>query len=385
MKYWRGYLVAAILAAITWGFREFAQTHSKLVDMIYPYVTRMIQNYMANWSMGADFCVWQAIILALAVAAVASIVLMIVFKWNPIQWFGWILAVLSVIVLLHTGIFGMNEFAGPMAEDIRLEETECTNAQLEDAAMFYRDKANELAEQVTRNADGSVKLPDLKTLNEQAISGFKNLVYENYYSVFAGSTVPVKELGMAEYFTSIGQMGHTAAITGEAAINPEAPSVMIPFAISREMCYRMSIASTRDKHFGAFLACQANDTVEFQYAGYVMAYRYCLSGLPKETASRVDTQASAKLRNDVDAWEVFIAPSLEPKAPNVLDKLESKLPEKFRTQEEDPILVEGEIVDLLIRWHHETVVLPSITEPEIVFDPYDETQIDMTGLPNVKS
>ena len=384
MKYWRGYLVAAILAAITWGFREFAQTHSKLVDMIYPYVTRMIQNYMANWSAGADFCVWQAIILALAVAAVASIVLMIVFKWNPIQWFGWILAVASVIVLLHTGIFGMNEFAGPMAEDIRLGEAECTNAQMEDAAMFYRDKANELAEQVARNADGSVKLPDLKTLNEQAVSGFHNLVYENYYSVFAGSTVPVKELGLAEYFTSIGQMGHTVAITGEAAVNMEAPSVMIPFAISREMCYRMSIASQQDKHFGAFLACQANDTLEFQYAGYVMAYRYCLNGLPNETASRVDSQASASVRSDVDAWEVFIAPSLEPKEPNLLDKLESKLPEKFRSEDEDMIAVEGEIVDLLIRWHYETVVLPSITEPEIVFDPYDETQIDMTGLPNVK-
>ena len=384
MKYWRGYLVAAILAAITWGFREFAQTHSKLVDMIYPYITRMIQNYMANWSLGADFCVWQAIILALAVAAVATIVLMIVFKWNPIQWFGWILAVVSVITLLHTGIFGMNAFAGPMAEDIRLEETECTNTQLEEAAMFYRDQANALAEQVARNSDGSVKLPDLKTLNEQAVSGFDNLVYKNYYSVFAGSKVPVKELGMAEYFTGIGEMGYTVAITGEAAVNMEAPSVMIPFAVSREMCYRMSIASERDKHFGAFLACQANDTPEFQYAGYVMAYRYCLNGLPKETASRVDSQASVKLRSDVDAWEVFIAPSLAPQEPNLLDKLESKLPEKFRTQEEDPILVEGEIVDLLIRWHHETVVLPSITEPEIVFDPYDETQIDMTGLPNVK-
>ena len=92
MKYWRGYLVAAILAACTWGFREFAQSHSKLVDMIYPYVTRMIQNFMAGWSGGVEFCVWQAVLLALAAVGGASSVLMIIFKWNPIQWFGWILA-----------------------------------------------------------------------------------------------------------------------------------------------------------------------------------------------------------------------------------------------------------------------------------------------------
>ena len=68
MKYWRGYLVAAILAACTWAFREFAQTHTKLVDMIYPYVTRMVQNMLVEWSSGADYLVWQ--ILAIAIVAV---------------------------------------------------------------------------------------------------------------------------------------------------------------------------------------------------------------------------------------------------------------------------------------------------------------------------
>ena len=384
MKYWRGYLVAAILAVITWAFREFAQTHSKLVDMIYPYVTRMVQNYMANWSVGAEFCVWQLIILALAVAVVATVVLMIIFKWNPIQWFGWVLAVASMIVLLHTGIFGMNEFAGPLAEDIRLDVVSYDDTQLQDAAVYYRDKANELAEQVARNADGSLKVEDLKTLSQQAENGFKTLVYENYYSVFAGSTLPVKELGMAEVFTGRGEMGHTVAITGEAAVNLEAPSVMQPFAVCREMCYRMCIASQRDKHFGAFLACQANENPEFRYAGYVMAYRYCLNALDKGAASTVDSQASPKLRSDVDDWEVFVAPSLKVEEPDLRDKLESKLPEKFRSQEEDPAAVEKEIVELLVSWHYDTVVLPSITEPEVQFDPYDETQVDLTGLPNVK-
>jgi len=159
LKYWRGYLVAAILAACTWGFREFAQTHSKLVDMIYPYVTRLVQNFMADWSGGITFCLWQAILLALIAAGVATIVLMIIFKWNPIQWFGWILAAASLILLLHTGIFGMNEYAGPIAEDIRLTETECSDDQLEAAAVYYRDKANALSSQVTRDGSGNVLLP----------------------------------------------------------------------------------------------------------------------------------------------------------------------------------------------------------------------------------
>ena len=364
MKYWRGYLVAAILAACTWGFREFAQTHSKLVDMVYPYVTRMVQNFMANWSLGVEFCLWQAILLALVAVAVASIVLMIIFKWNPIQWFGWIVAVASLILLLHTGIFGMNEFAGPLAEDIRLTQEECDEDMLKDAAVYYRDKANALSGKASDTAD-------LSKLNAQAENGFKTLVYEQYYSSFAGSTLPVKELEMAEFFTQRGEMGFTVAITGESAVNPETPAFMQPFAVCREMCYRMSIASQRDKHFGAFLACQANEDEAFQYAGFLMAYRYCLNALPETVASTVHAQANSKVREDVAVWDEFVAPA---------EALAAEKAEKEGLKD----TTNAEIADLLTKWHYQEVVIPSITEPEVEFDPMDETQVDLSGLPNVK-
>ena len=363
MKYWRGYLVAAILAACTWAFREFAEAHSKLVDMVYPYVTRMVQNFMANWSIGVEFCMWQAILLALVVLAVASIVLMIIFKWNPIQWFGWIVAAASLVLLLHTGIFGMNEFAGPIAEDIRLDEVEDVQEKMEDAAVYYRDMANALASQTSGSS------MDLQKLNEQAENGFKNLVYQNYYSVFAGSTLPIKELGYAQWFTQRGEMGYTVAITGEAALNPETPEFMKPFAVCREMCYRMCIASQRDKHFGAFLACQANENADFRYAGYVMAYRYCLNALPADVASTVQAKADAKVREDVATWDAFVEPA---------EKLAAEKAQKEGLKD----TANAEIADLLTRWHYQQVVIPSITEPEVTFDPMDETQVDLTGLPH---
>lgn len=369
MKYWRGYLVAAILAAGTWGFREFAQAHSKLVDMIYPYVTRMIQSFMVGWSSGVEFCVWQAVVLALVAAGVASIVLMIVFKWNPIQWFGWVLSVICLINLLHTGVFGMNEFAGPMEEDIRLMETEADDEALQAAAIYYRDMANTLSAEVPRGGDGGMQAPALEELNAKAPSGFEQLVYHHFYSVFAGSTEPVKTLDMADVFTSRGQMGYTVPITGEAAVNPEAPGVMQPFAVCREMCYRMCIASERDKHFGAFLACQANEDPAFRYAGYVMAYRYCLQALPQTTVTIIHTDANPMVKADLELWDDFVAPAELLAAENA-----AKEGVKDTTDQE--------IAELLVRWHHQEVVLPSITEPEVDFDPMDETQVDLTGLPN---
>ena len=365
MKYWLGYLVAAILAAGTWAFRELAATHSKLVDMIYPYVTRMVQNYLAGWSGSVAFCVWQTVLLALLVAVFATIVLMIVFRWNPIQWFGWVLAVASLVVLLHTGVFGMNEFAGPIAEDMRLPETEFTQTQIEEAAVYYRDKANELATTVARNSDGTVKLPELNQLNETAVNGFKHLVYDEYYSVFAGTTAPVKELGMADYFTKNGQMGCTVAITGEAAVNMQAPTVMIPYAICREMCYRMCIANTADTAFAGFLACEANEDAQFRYAGYVVAYQYLLKALPDSAANAVAAHANTQLRNDVQEWEAFVAQGITEKNAQEMEQ------------------VDEDVARLLVSWHYQEIIIPSITEPEVDFDPMDESLVDLTGLPHI--
>ena len=108
MKYWRGYITAAVFAAVTWALTAFAKGHEALVDMIYPYVTRMVQDFMAEWSGGIDFCVWQLVVMLLGVLLIATVVLMILMKWNFVQWLGWVTATASFLYMLHTGIYGLN-------------------------------------------------------------------------------------------------------------------------------------------------------------------------------------------------------------------------------------------------------------------------------------
>ena len=48
------------------------------------------------------------------------------------------------------------------------------------------------------------------------------------------------------------------------------------------------------------------------------------------------------------------------------------------------ILSYSEVTDLLVSWHYQRVVLPSITTTEKKFDPYDETQVDLSGIVNAK-
>ena len=182
MKYWFGYLTAAIFGAITWVLMQFGEKFSTLVDMIYPYVSRLIQTQLADWVSSVSFCLWQLLAVLLGVMALASIVLMIIFRWNFFPWLGWVLACACTLFFLHTGFYGLNNYAGPLAEDIRLsviEENGYSATELADATTYFRDKANELATQVPRDAQGKPKYPSFEELAEMAADGPTKEEFEN--------------------------------------------------------------------------------------------------------------------------------------------------------------------------------------------------------------
>ncbi len=366
MKYWRGYLVAAILAACSWGVVEFAKANSVLVDMIYPFASRMIQDGLAGWSSGVNFCLWQLLLLLFVVAVLVTVVLLVVLKWNPIQWFGWVLAAVSVVFMLHTGLYGLNNYAGSLNEDIRLTLSEYTVTQLEKATTYYRDQAIALQEQIQRNDEGDVAWQDLGILRYQAGDGFHHLVYKDYLAVFAGSTAPVKELGWSDYFTGQGITGVTVALTGEAAVNPQVPKVGLPFAICHEMAHRMTIANDPDANMAAYLACVANSSVEYQYSAYMAAFRFCYLTLQQDPTStgraavvRVRQGITPELQHDLDVYGAFF--------------------ENADTQEADHLTS-----NLLVNWYVQEIYLPENTEEEDMFDPLDKNQVDLTGLPNAR-
>ena len=44
----------------------------------------------------------------------------------------------------------------------------------------------------------------------------------------------------------------------------------------------------------------------------------------------------------------------------------------------------AQVCDLLVNWHIQEVVLPAIEVVESRFDPYDETQVDLSGIVNAR-
>ncbi len=387
MKYWFGYLVAAIFGGITWVMMQFGQRFATLVDMVYPYVIRTLQNYLAEWTSAVDYPLWQLLAVALGALILASIVLMIVLKCNPIQWAGWVLAVFSCIYMLHTMCWGLNYYAGDLADDMRLEVSSYNLEELTEATEYYRDLANALASTVNRDANGNVEFADFETLAQTAGEGFQVLTYEYSYSVFAGSTVPVKKLGWADMYTSMGITGVTFGLTGEACVNSQIPDTTLPFIMCHEMAHRMCIAQERDANFAAFLACSVHSDPEFQYSGYFMAFRYCYSALSSinsqsaaAAAARVSDGISDLLKHDMNAYSSFFSSHKDAAATNLANTANDTYLKV--SGNESGINSYGEVCDLLVNWHIQTVVLPSITVEESPFDPFDEDQVDLSGIVN---
>lgn len=373
MKYWRGYLVAVAVLVCTVALTAFASSHWVLVDMIYPYVSRMIMEYLANRNAAISGCIGQTITVLGVLALIVAIAYTVWRKRNPIAWIGWVLAAVMTLNLANVVVYGLNRYSGPLSDDIRIQAKEYSVSELEAATKYFQDKANELAGQVSRDGKGNVQFSDFKTLANQAGDGFRTLTYEEHISTFAGTTLPVKKLGFPLLNSLFGNAGVMIPLTGEAAVNPRVPDVGLPFVMCRMMAKRISIANDQDAAVAAFLACQANESLEFQYSGYLMAYRFCyqeLETLPSG-ASRFRQTESSKLRWDIDHYD------------NSFAARDDMAYSKSSNEEGAP--VRSNVADLLVNWHVQKIILPLHLEEDKMFDPMDETQVDLSGLPNVKT
>lgn len=381
MKYWISYLVAAIFAVLTVALTKFAAAHTALMDMVYPYMSRIVMSTLADWSAGGG-CIWQSVLYKAMFVFGAFVILACIFKWNLIQWCGWVLAAFSLVVMLNTGLYELNAYASPIANDMRLQMTSPTTTELNETALYFREKANELATQVNRTGSGEPEFGTFEELAEQAGDGFKTMTYEKKSAVFAGSTVPVKK---QDWFRKEGVPGYFLPVTGEAAVNPDVPVASLPFAMCKLMAQRMCIYSDIDSDFAAFLAASNNESIEFQYSAYLMAYYYCYEELAsidtptaRECAAQTNAGVNEWLRKDLEACRQFYS-----KAPEEGKRVMADIP--VEEQNADLIVFERytSVTQLFASWYIQEFVVPQHKEEVIPFDPFDPNQVDLSDNVNM--
>jgi hypothetical protein len=157
--------------------------------------------------------------------------------------------------------------------------------------------------------------------------------------------------------------------------------VALPFTICKALVRRMCISIDRDTLFAAYLACNANYSLDFQYSASFMAYYYCYTALrdmntiPSNAAMyRVEQGVNDLLRRDMDNYNTFFHENVDQEKNAWANKAGDLLGEK-------DFNVAGNVTDLLVSWHIQEVVIPSQVVEVIPFNPLDESQVDLTVIP----
>ena len=368
-----GYFVAVGGLLLTFAITALARRYDQLLDTFYPYVTRWVQKILAGISSIFPFTLWQVLAVLLVLGFLLSLALVIWKKKSIIRFIGWVLAIVSLGWCAHTAIYGLNFYASALSRDIRLESAALQQEDLENALIYFRDQANQLAATLPRDEQGQLLYDDFETLAKNAGLGYQNLVKDGY-SVFAGSMLPPKKLMWSGLYSAMGICGVSMALTGEASVNPAIPNMSQPFVMCHEMAHRMCISLEDDANFAAFLACRANGDPQFQYSAYYMAYRYCYNALAKAdraALTEIHSGVSELFRRDLKVYDEFFAREKKQVATNVANTANNAYLQA--SGDKQGTASYGAVATQLVNWYLQETAAENQETPK--FDPTDKDYI----------
>ena len=99
-------------------------------------------------------------------------------------------------------------------------------------------------------------------------------------------------------------------------------------------------------------------------------------------AARVASEVNSELKHDMDAYNRLFSSRKSEVGTKVADTAN----DAYLRASGDSAGVRsyGEVTDLLVSWHYQREILPTITQQEKKFDPYDENQVDLSGIVHAK-
>ena len=342
--------LAGIFAVLT-GLLILAAVFLKVPFFtVYSEVSRWIVGVLAKITSIVPVPLWEILGLLLIALFIFTLVRAII-RRRMVRWLTGVLLLVVILVFAFVAIWGLNYYAPPMAERLGLEEKQFSREELQEAAVYYRDRANELAPQIPRDENGQLLPWDFDDLAASAPAGYKVLSQD--LSLFDGSLVPPKKLVLtASLMGKTGYTGITLCLTGESCVSPTTYQVSQPFTMCHEMGHRMALAREDEANFAGFLACAANPRIEFRYSGYYNAFKYCYNSLYDESpnaAAEVWSGVCPELAADNNAAAVHYEELEDETASQVADTVYNGYLQSFSVEE--GVKSYGEVTDLLILWY----------------------------------
>lgn len=184
-------------------------------------------------------------------------------------------AIVSLLFFLFHINWALNYFREPLFKTLHIEKNTYTSNELIDFTKAIILKTNEIHISITKNDTLAVE----NSLTKKEIKKISPEAYEKLqlkYPQFKFKNPSIKHSLFSVPLTYMGFAGYINPLTNEAQINSLIPINNYPATVCHEIAHQVGIASESEANFVGYLATINSENVFFNYAGYIMALRYCL-------------------------------------------------------------------------------------------------------------
>lgn len=321
-----------------------------LVFLIYPGISQNLLRIVGGFFSLFPIAMWELLALTGLIWMVYTLI-RDVSNLEIIRWVTGFLLTASVLVFALTLLWGLNNYSPPMHEKLELSGEESSVSRLKQAAEYYGDRANELANQIERNEKGEPVFAPFRELAREATDSYMLLAVE--YDCFRGPRSEPKRLIFGEI---LGIEGIFVPFTGESGVSGKTYTVCLPFVMCREIGHGCGFTNRGEAEFAAFLACTASDSVQLQYSGYFNAFSLCYNALyarDPEAARQVWQGTSQKVRDDCAARLELADNSWTRAMGSLQEELRDAYARTFEYEEGEP--EHDTVTDLLTMWYMEKI------------------------------
>lgn len=167
-------------------------------------------------------------------------------------------------------------YAPDFAQKSGLDPQPYSVETLAQVTALFAENAAQLSNQVPRDQEGHFAQDSRESI-AQAETVYENISRE--FSFLDLTWTPAKPLVCSRLQSILGFTGVYFPFTGEANVNVDAPSCLLPATIAHEMAHQRMVADESEANFVGIAACVTSDNAVFQYSGYLMGLIHLCNAL----------------------------------------------------------------------------------------------------------
>lgn len=246
-------------------------------------------------------------------------------------------------------LWGIYYYGDNFIEKSGLIDEKISGEQLEAVTSYFADLSNEYSQKVKRN------IMDTCEMDREKILQKSNEVYKNIaatYPCLIGPDIHAKGIKCSKIMSLLNFTGFYFPFTGEANVNMDSPSFLLPATVAHELAHCRGVAREQEANFVAVLACMGYGDDEYIYSASLMAYDYLSASLYKtdpQTWVKVEARLNNNVKRDLAAddyyWKEY---------QTAVEKASNKVYEGFLRSYDQKLGLQsyGACVDLLVNYYY---------------------------------